>query len=153
MNLHNVISDSLSNDALVRSNAESSLKACEVDPQFLLQLVSLIAESQDQRIKLAAGIYFKNKIQASWSPSKEEIPKDQKDKIRHCILQVISQNINIPNLRSQLIYSLGVILQNDLQLGHWPSYTSDLQRELGSDDVLRIHTGLLGLLEFIKVYQ
>lgn len=148
-----VISDSLSTNAQVRSNAEAALKAYEVEPQFLLTLISLVAESHDIGIKLASGVYFKNRIQAAWDPSKNQLAEDDKIKIRNGILGVISQNIDILNVRSQLIYSLGVMLQNDLHLGLWPSYVTDIQRELGSDDVVRIHTGLLGLLEFIKVYQ
>lgn len=148
-----VISDSLSTDAQVRSNAEAALKSFEAAPQFLLSLISLVAESPDIRIKLAAGVYFKNRIQAAWDPSRNQLAEHDKAEIRNCILRVISQNIDILNVRSQLIFSLGVMLQNDLHLGLWPSYISDIQRELGSDDVVRIQTGLLGLLEFVKVYQ
>ena len=151
MNLSNVISDSLSNDASRRTNAEANLKAFESQPTFLFSLLSLVAETQDLGVKLAAAVYFKNTIQSGWDPIKEK--NFEKDQVRAGILQVISQNINTPNVRSQLICSLGIILQADLPLGAWNSYSTDIQRALGSTDVVWIHTGLLGLLEFVKSYQ
>jgi hypothetical protein len=149
MNLSSLISDSLSHNAQVRSNAEQALKACENDPSFLLELVQIIA-SQDLGIKLAASVYFKNRIQQTYdlAPGLQE-----KVKIRSIILQVISQNMDILNVRSQLICSLGAMLRSDLNSGLWPTYINELERELASEDVTRIHTGLLGLLEFVKVYQ
>jgi hypothetical protein len=150
MNLSSLISDSLSHNAQVRSNAEHALKACESNPSFLLELVQVIA-SHDQGIKLAASVYFKNRIHQAYDIG--EIGEQEKVKIRSIILQVISQNMDILNVRSQLICSLGIMLRNDLNAGLWPTYINELERELASEDVARIQTGLLGFLSFVKVYQ
>jgi hypothetical protein len=149
MDLHSLISDSLSHNAQVRSNAEQGLKICESNASFLLELVQIIEKSLDLGVKLAASVYFKNRIQIVY----EQMMEEDKCKIRSIILHVISSNASILNVRSQLICSLGVMLRSDLVSGMWPTYTNDLERELASEDVTRVHTGLIGLLEFVKVYQ
>jgi hypothetical protein len=66
----------------------------------LIALISILRSEADKSVRQAAAIYFKNRVQQGWDPSKKTgIPDHEKAVVRDNILPAIMDVIDIPNIR------------------------------------------------------
>ncbi len=72
----------------------------EVQPGFLVSLLSIIKSDAAINVKQAAAIYFKNRVQQGWDPSKTPCVADH-DKlfVRDTLLTVIVQVNELSTVR------------------------------------------------------
>ncbi|KAJ3147521.1 hypothetical protein HDU89_005344 [Geranomyces variabilis] len=137
----------------VRIPAEQELKTAEISAGFLPAVLQILGSADaEPAVRQGAAVYFKNRCQRGWDPSKEHPVVDQdKAFVRQHILQAITL---LPHkLRVQLIACLGSILQFDLKAGQWPTYLTDVMQLVQSSDEGSVHAGVAAVYEFVKVYR
>ncbi|KAJ2595848.1 Nonsense-mediated mRNA decay protein 5 [Coemansia sp. RSA 1722] len=147
----------LHEDPEVRQSAEQQLQQLEAHDGFLSILLQMIS-SPDVPLgtKQAASIYFKNRVRRSWSGTQRA--NDQHPPIGENDRSVTKDNIlagiyTAPqSIKLQLTECLGVILKHDFP-EKWPQFIVHIKELLHAQDAQRVYTGLLALLEVIKVYR
>ncbi|KAG9323012.1 hypothetical protein KVV02_008080 [Mortierella alpina] len=154
--LYTLFQATIQADTNVRIQAELQLKQLEGTQGTLLSSMQIIGSEQSEvHVRQAASIYFKNTIKRSWfdtetTPAHLRISESDKDTIKGSILQLLAAAPTV--VRTQLITVLGVILANDFP-SKFPSYLSQVQTLLQSQDPKMVYIGLLALKELTRVYK
>ncbi|KAJ2722037.1 Nonsense-mediated mRNA decay protein 5 [Coemansia sp. Benny D115] len=141
----------------VRQDAEQQLQQLEARDGFLSILLQMIS-SADMPLgtKQAASIYFKNRVRRSWSGNQRlneqhpAIGESDRSVTRENILGAIYAAPQA--IKLQLTECLGIILKNDFP-DKWPQFIVHVKELLHVQDAQKVYTGLLALLEVIKVYR
>ncbi|KAJ3159832.1 hypothetical protein HDU86_001484 [Geranomyces michiganensis] len=137
----------------VRIPAEQELKNAEISTGFLPAVLQILGSADaEPAVRQGAAVYFKNRCQRGWDPSKANPVEDQdKAFVRQHILQAV---VHLPHkLRVQLITCLGSILQIDLRAGQWPSFLTDVMQLVQSSDEGSVHAGVAAVYEYVKVFR
>ncbi|KAJ1877100.1 Nonsense-mediated mRNA decay protein 5, partial [Kickxella alabastrina] len=106
--------------------------------------------------KQAASIYFKNRVRRSWSTGQRAteqhppIGNNDRSVTRDNILGAIYAAPQA--IKLQLTECLGVILKYDFP-EKWPQFIVHIKELLHAQDAQKVYTGLMALLEVIKVYR
>ncbi|KAF9161693.1 hypothetical protein DFQ26_004323 [Actinomortierella ambigua] len=143
-------------DTTVRIQAELQLKQLEGTQGTLLGAMQIVgSEESEIHVRQAASIYFKNAIRRHWfevesTPTHLRISDADRETIKSNILQMMASTP--PQVRTQLVTVLGVILANDFP-AKYPGYLSQVQTLLQSQDIKIVYTGLLALKELTRVYK
>ncbi|CEP12645.1 hypothetical protein [Parasitella parasitica] len=137
-------------DPNVHKQAEINIRNIEFEAGFLPTVLQIQAsENLELGAKQAAAIYFKNRVHKQWSRSKG-LAEDDKAVIR---LEILRAFITAPPaVQVQLAASLHTILDADFPQ-NWPTFITELEAFLTSDDIRIIYVGLVALREVVKVYQ
>ncbi|KAG0229469.1 hypothetical protein BGW42_001559 [Actinomortierella wolfii] len=143
-------------DTNVRIQAELQLKKLEGTQGTLLGAMQIVgSEESEVHVRQAASIYFKNAIRRHWyeletTPAHLRIAEADRETIKSNILQLMANAP--PQVRTQLVTVLGVILANDFP-AKYPGYLTQVQTLLQSQDIKIVYTGLLALKELTRVYK
>jgi hypothetical protein len=88
-------------DHATRTQVEQQLKTFETNPGFLQALLTILQTLEsDRNVRQAAAIYFKNRIQQGWDPSrKSPIHNQEKQSVRDQILSVLVSSIDVLPIR------------------------------------------------------
>ncbi|KAJ1721002.1 Nonsense-mediated mRNA decay protein 5 [Coemansia erecta] len=160
MDLHALVSlfdSTLHPEPEVRQTAEQQLQQLEAHDGFLSTLLQMIS-SPDLPLgtKQAASIYFKNRIRRSWSGLHHQqllhppIGDNDRNVTRDNILGAIYAAPQ--TIKLQLTECLGIMLKHDFP-EKWPQFIVHTKELLHAQDAQKVYTGLLALLEVIKVYR
>ncbi|KAJ2547796.1 Nonsense-mediated mRNA decay protein 5, partial [Coemansia sp. RSA 1933] len=144
-------------DPTVRQNAEKQLQQLESQEGFLTTLLQMISTSDIMiGTKQAASIYFKNRIRRSWSGSNRAlelypaISEGERSLAKEHILGAIYSSPLA--IKRQLTECLGVMLKFDFP-EKWPQLTVQIKELVFAQDAQKVYTGLLAMLEVIKVFR
>ncbi|KAI8325447.1 ARM repeat-containing protein [Martensiomyces pterosporus] len=144
-------------DPAVREDAEQKLEQLASSESFLSTLLQMISAADlPMGTRQAASIYFKNRVRRAWSATARALevyaPISEADRsvTKDNILKVIYSSPQA--IKLQLTECLGIILNFDFP-DKWPQFTHQLQELLQAQDPQMVYTGLLALLEVIKVYR
>ncbi|KAJ2662905.1 Nonsense-mediated mRNA decay protein 5 [Coemansia sp. RSA 1200] len=144
-------------DPSVRQNAEKQLQQLESQEGFLTTLLQMIGTADiGIGTKQAASIYFKNRIRRSWSGSNralEQYPaisEGERTLTKENILGAIYSSPQA--IKRQLTECLGVILKFDFP-EKWSQLTVQIKELVHAQDAQKVYTGLLAMLEVIKVFR
>lgn len=153
MDLRNTIQSTLSADAAVRSQAESTLRAAEQHAGFIAALLDIIQSEQDPSIRLSTAVYLKNRISRGWATENtphQPIADPERKPFRDRILPALSTSP--PLIRAQLIPILQTILQYDFP-AKWPELIDITMQLLNTQDASSVYAGLQCLLAVCRTYR
>ncbi|KAL1924145.1 uncharacterized protein VTP21DRAFT_7180 [Calcarisporiella thermophila] len=154
-NMYHLFSATFNPDPNVRKRAELEIRKLEATPGLLALLLQILtSEESDPSVRQAVAIFFKNRLQKSWDPSKQgtnhPITEEDRHIIRENILQVLVLSSN--QVRVQLTACLGMILATDYP-NQWPTFLDQVQSMLTATEPRTVYVGLLALREVVKSYQ
>ncbi|KAK6201532.1 armadillo-type protein [Scheffersomyces amazonensis] len=148
----------------IRLHAETQLRDLTLQPGFLGACLDIISSEDSQQIphgvKLATGVYFKNRIVRFWnenSPEQLRIDHDEKPYIRSRILSVLVKSDY--NTKQQLIPALRTMIANDfIKWNKLLSETGNLLQSIPSvvtkdEDLSSLYTGLLCFAEISRTFR
>ncbi|KAJ2454378.1 Nonsense-mediated mRNA decay protein 5, partial [Coemansia sp. RSA 2424] len=121
---------------------------------ILLQVI--IATDIPIGTKQSVSIYFKNRIRRSWSGSPRAL--EQHAPISDAERSVVKDNILIAinsspqAIKLQLTECLGIALKYDFP-EQWPQFLVQVKEYLHAPDAQKVYTGLLALLEVVRIYR
>ncbi|KAJ1915076.1 Nonsense-mediated mRNA decay protein 5 [Mycoemilia scoparia] len=148
----------------VRKQAEHHIGELSKNPHFLSTLLQLInTDGAPLGAKQAASIYFKNRVHRFWDISSTSDKDDgangkvenhiSEDDMLYVKQHIISSLVSSPSaIQVQLISCLGYILASDFP-NKWPEFIHQVVKLLESPEHQAVYTGLLSLLEVVKIYR
>ncbi|KAJ2413554.1 Nonsense-mediated mRNA decay protein 5 [Coemansia sp. IMI 209128] len=160
MDLHTLVSlfdSTLHPEPEVRQAAEQQLQSLESQDGFLAILLQMIiAADIPIGTKQSVSIYFKNRIRRSWSGTQRAL--EQYAPINEADRTVTKENILLAiysspqAIKMQLTECLGVALKYDFP-EQWPQLLGQVKEFLHAPDAQKVYTGLLALLEVVRLYR
>ncbi|KAI5951725.1 hypothetical protein KGF54_004800 [Candida jiufengensis] len=151
------LNGTLDSNRQIRKSSEQSLHVYEQQSGFTNYLLDLIIEDDIQLgIKIAAAIFFKNRIINYWiipDNTKESssyfILEDEKSLIRNNLVKTLMKTYKI----YQIKFSLATALNNILSHDKWEEMIPLISKLITSQDKDQIFTGLICLYEYVKNYR
>ncbi|CCD27180.1 Nmd5p NDAI_0J02880 [Naumovozyma dairenensis CBS 421] len=149
----------------IRSDAETHLKQFSSNQGFLQICLDIISSNEvDDSIKMAASLYFKNKIATSWNSKSSyasatntiAINKDEKLLIRDLLIQTMLKcSKNSPRCIKVLKYALSEIILNDYPEKSWESLLPQSFELLSNsnNDIDTINIALICISEVFRTYR
>ncbi|SSD61387.1 related to Nonsense-mediated mRNA decay protein 5 [Saccharomycodes ludwigii] len=154
----------LHQDLTTRSNAEQQLKQISKIPGFLGSCLDIIGSGTEipESIKLAASLYFKNKILYGWTGSnlsKNEllsftVDNDEKPIVKDMFIEALVSCSNVaPNCLRLLQPALNLIVSVEYPHKKWDNILPISIELLNSNNLNSMYVGLLCLSEILRTYR
>lgn len=153
--VHQIFANTMHADVTIRQQAEAQLNQLDNQPKMLELVLHLVSFNETQPdVKIAAALYFKNKVRKAWDPylENEVVPISQEDRIfiRSRILEVMSESTEV--IRLALTTAINSILLKDYPY-EWVEFLPNVSLMLQSDKLNLAYSGLLALHELFRVIQ
>lgn len=156
MDANQLLTNTLSPDQAIRTDAEQKLEAAARDsyPVYMSTLATELAnESSPSHIRTAAGIAVKNALTARDPTRVEEytarwtlLPQDSRDDIKQKVLSTLgSQEHRAGTAAAQVIAAIAAI---DLPVGLWNELISQLLSAMGDASNMRLRQAALQAIGF-----
>ncbi|KAJ1679814.1 Nonsense-mediated mRNA decay protein 5, partial [Spiromyces aspiralis] len=160
MELASLFEATYHHDVQVRKQAEQRLGQLEGNPHLLTAIMHLLkANNVPLATQQAAAIYFKNRVRRYWDISsdrennaniEQQISNEDQAFLKREILSLL---VHAPNaIQVQLTSSLNCVLATDFP-EKWPEFIHQVVQLIQSANSQAVYTGLISLLEVIKVYR
>ncbi|KAI5964696.1 uncharacterized protein KGF55_001765 [Candida pseudojiufengensis] len=151
------LSGTLDSNRQLRKSSEQSLNVYEQQSGFTNYLLDLIIDDNIQLgIKIAAAIFFKNRIINYWVISDDTksstsyfILEDEKAAIKDNLIKTLMKTYKI----KQIKFSLATALNNILSHDKWDEMIPLIYKLITSQEKDKIFTGLICLYEYVKNYR
>ncbi|XP_059097421.1 exportin-2-like [Tigriopus californicus] len=135
LDLSATLSQTLSPDRAVRTQAESNLHSLANQRGFPLVLLSLLDKDQvELQVRVAGAIHFKNLIKATWKvteDSDDKIHAEDRDRIKQLIVDMMLKSP--PHIQKQLSNAIAIIGQQDFPM-KWPELLQNMVQKFASGD-------------------
>ena len=157
----------LDQNADVRKSAESHLKELSKVPGFLGACLDIIASDEvPPNIRMAASLYFKNKISYGWNAStysatagendllSTRVDNDEKPVVKDMLVKALLQCAKTsPNCLRVLKPALNVIIGAEYPKGQWDDLLPNSLQLLSSDDIDATYIGLMCIAGIFSTYR
>ncbi|KAF2859860.1 ARM repeat-containing protein [Piedraia hortae CBS 480.64] len=150
--LRSGIQATLDGNAEVRQHAEAQLQAAEKQTGFLNALLDVLETEQDNAVRVACVVYFKNRINRGWLMygGGNAITEQEKAVVRPRLVPALARAP--ANTRAQLVVALQKVLNCDFPK-QWPQFVDLTLGLLNTRDVSSVFAGLQCLLGICRVYR
>ncbi|RCK66952.1 Importin beta SMX1 [Candida viswanathii] len=157
--LLNALSGTLDPNQQTRKHCEEQLKTYEQQQGFTSYLLDLLVESDATAsvgVKVAAAIFFKNRVVNYWvvPENKQQtafyLLQGEKSAIKEKLITTLFETYKDHQIRLQLSTALNTILSHD----KWDGLIEIINKLLGDEtNIDHVYTGLLCLYQYTKNYR
>ncbi|KAI9179381.1 Nonsense-mediated mRNA decay protein 5 [Blastocladiella emersonii ATCC 22665] len=146
--LYAALGSTLSADPTTRMQAELEVKRLEKLPGYVPSALQIAVSEQDQSLRMAAAVAFKNKVRGGWF---DQIPDADKEVVRQQMVAAIVQASQ--SIRAQFVTALHFMLNHDFP-EKWPAFIDQVGQYLQhTADMNAVYGGLLAMQEVVKIFQ